>query len=212
MRHATPSPRPPQFAAWLVSLFGPSQQVESILGDLAEELSDIASKSGVASARSWYWRQSLKTSAHLASSSFRTTPWSLGGVVLLGFLLRRIDLQLPERIIVAILRAQRPYSNLHYGFYVWQITYGIPIAHIMVSALVGCVVAFAAKGREIVATVTLSLLVCGLIGAALVRVATLGPMDFAWMLWSFADPLTMVFGGVIVRQIRLGLARRLSRT
>src|SRR5215510_5219875 len=98
MRHAPPTPRPPRLAAWLVSLFGSSEQAESILGDLSEEFLDIVSKSGIAFARRWYWRQSLKTIAHLAGSSFRTAPWLLAGVVLLGFLLRRFDfqLQLPQ--------------------------------------------------------------------------------------------------------------------
>lgn len=53
--------RPPRTATWLVNLFTPADAGESILGDLFEEFSHIASNSGVAVARRWYWRQSVKT-------------------------------------------------------------------------------------------------------------------------------------------------------
>lgn len=59
-----PCPRPPRIAAWLVELFVSVEQAESILGDLHEEFSDVASKSGVVAARRWYWRQSINTLAH----------------------------------------------------------------------------------------------------------------------------------------------------
>lgn len=57
--------QPPRIAAWLVDLFTPVKQAESIPGDLLEEFLDLTSKLGVARARRWYWRQSLKTIAHL---------------------------------------------------------------------------------------------------------------------------------------------------
>lgn len=53
--------RPPRIAAWLVKLFASAEE-ESILGDLIEEYSDLALKSGLAFARHWYWRQAVKTS------------------------------------------------------------------------------------------------------------------------------------------------------
>lgn len=150
-------PRPPRLAAWLVDLFASAEQAESILGDLHEEFADVASKSGVVAARRWYWRQSVKTILHLFGAAFRNAPWSIAGIVLFGFVLDLLSatLQLPENAIMAILRAQRPYSNLHYEFYVWLINYGIPIACVVTSLLIGCVVAVLAKGREAVAAVTL---------------------------------------------------------
>lgn len=39
--------RPARLAAWLVELFASAEQAESILGDLHEEFSDVASKSGM---------------------------------------------------------------------------------------------------------------------------------------------------------------------
>lgn len=203
---------PPRIAAWLVELFASAEQEQSILGDLHEEFSDIVSKSGIVSARRWYWRQSAKTIANLAGAAFRAAPWSIAVAVFVGFVLRRFTFTLPDDIISAVLRAQRPYSNLRYGFYVWQITYGIPIVHAMMSMFVGCLIALFAKRREMIATVTLALLLCALIGAALVRVASQGPIDVAWALWSFVDPFATILGGVVVREFRLPLARRHSRT
>ena len=58
--------QPPRIAVWLVNLFTPAKETESIPGDLLEEFSQLASKSGVTVARSWYWRQTAKTIAHLA--------------------------------------------------------------------------------------------------------------------------------------------------
>ncbi|HYL83475.1 MAG TPA: permease prefix domain 2-containing transporter [Candidatus Angelobacter sp.] len=208
MMGGSPYPRPPRLAAWLVELFTSADQAECILGDLAEEFSDLASRSGVVSVRRWYWRQSAKTIAHLGGAAFRIAPWSIIGAVLLGLALRRFSFTLPERIIVAALRMQRPYSNLHYGFYVWQVTYGIPIAHAIMSMFVGCLIALFAKRREMVATLTLALVLCALIGAALMRVASLGPIDVAWLRWSFADPCATILGGVIVLEFRLLLAHR----
>ena len=70
-----PFVRPPRMAVWLVDLFTPNKQSESIPGDLLEEFSELASKSGVASARRWYWRQSVKTVAHLIATGFLVAPW-----------------------------------------------------------------------------------------------------------------------------------------
>lgn len=212
MTQTAPRPRPPRLATWLVELFASADQAESILGDLHEEFSDIASKSGVVTARRWYWRQSAKAIFHLAGAAFRVAPWSLAGVVLFGFLLRGFSFSLPESLVVAILRTQRPYSNHHVMAYMNFLTYGIPIAHVLTAALIGCVMGFFAKGREVVATVTLALVLFVLVGSALVHVAMRGPMDVVWMLWSFADPSGIVCGGVIVRKIRSASARPLSRT
>ena len=219
MKHATIGAWPPRFAAWLVSLFGSSEQAESILGDLQEEFSAIARKSGDVPARRWYWRQSLKTIAHLAVGSFRTAPWSLAGVVLLGLLLRRFDFQfqLPERVAIAILRAQRPYSNLHYGFYVWQINYGIPIACFVTSMLIGCVVAILAKGREVVAAFTLIVVNAVSFVELVIRVYNHNPNSegafaalfhffvFRWTL----DVIGILVAGVLVRKLRSASSRPL---
>jgi Fe2+ transport system protein B len=193
---------PPRIAAWLLDLFAPSEQAESITGDLLEEFSDLASKSGVSVARRWYWRQTVKTIAHLVGIGFRLAPWSTAAAVVGGFLLRGFVSGLPERAIFAVLHRYRVSEN-HLGAYVFFASYGIAIGHLLIASMfVGCMVALAAKGREMVATMTLALVLCALIGAALVWVATHGPMDVAWMLWSCADPFAIVIGGAIVRTRR----------
>ena len=63
-------------------------------------------------------------------------------------------------------------------------------------------VALAAKGREMVAVVTLALIFCPMTGAALVWVAVHGHIEGEWMLWSCADPVAIVVGGLIVRTLR----------
>lgn len=75
-------------------------------------------------------------------------------------------------------------------------------AHLVAALLVGCVIALAVKGREMVATITLALVLCSLIGSAMVWMATHLPLDIVWMLWSFADPFAIVVGGAIVRTRR----------
>jgi hypothetical protein len=192
---------PPRIAAWLLDLFAPSEQAESITGDLLEEFSDLASKSGVTLARSWYWRQTVKTIAHLVGTGFSVAPWSTAAAVVGGFLLLRFISGLPEQAIFAVLRRYRVLDH-HFNAYVFFATDGIAIGHVIAAMFVGYMVALAAKGREMVAAMSLALVRCALIGAALVWVATHGPMDVAWMLWSCADPFAIVIGGAIVRTRR----------
>jgi hypothetical protein len=195
--------QPPRIATWLVNLFAPAEEGESILGDLLEEFSHLASKSGGAVARSWYWRQTVKTIAHLVGSGLRGASWSTTAAVVGGFLLLRFVSGLPEQAIFAVLHRYRVFDH-HFNAYVFFATDGIAIGHVIASLFVGCMVALAAKGREMVATMALSLVLFALIGAALVWVATHRPMDVAWMLWSCADPFAIVVGGTIVRTSRSG--------
>ena len=58
--------QPPRVAVWFLNLFALEEEGESILGDLLEEFSLLVSKSGIASARRWYWRQTVKTLPQLA--------------------------------------------------------------------------------------------------------------------------------------------------
>jgi hypothetical protein len=215
MRHATPSPRPPLLATWLVELFTAAEQAECILGDLAQEFSDLASRSGVVFARRWYWRQSAKTIAHLAGAAFRTAPWSLAGVVLLGFLLRWFSAAFPERVVIAILRAQRPYSNLHYDFYVWLVTWGIPIARVVEMTLTGCIIAAIARGKEMAATITVVAISVVIVGWNFFLVPRnlppQIPLPWGSLLGSLANWVATLLGAVIIRETR-SLSLRLHST
>jgi hypothetical protein len=196
--------QPPRNAVWLVNLFTPAEEAESILGDLLEEFSHLASKSGVAFARRWYWRQTVKTIAHLAGTGFSVAPWSTTAAVVGGFLLLRFVSGLPEQAIFAVLQRYRVFEH-HFNAYVFFATDGIAIGHIIASMFVGCIVALAAKGREMVATVTLGLVLCAMSGAASSWwVARTGDDSFLWMLlWQCVSWFAIVVGGAIVRTRRL---------
>jgi hypothetical protein len=202
--------QPPRIAVWLVNLFTPAEEAESIPGDLLEEYSHVASKSGAAFARSWYWRQTVKTIAHLVGIGFRIAPWSTTAAVVGGFLLLRFGSGLPERAIFAVLRRYQVFEH-HFNAYVFFATEGIAIGHVIASMFVGCIVALAAKGREIVATMTLDLVLCAMTGAALLVLEARGHSLILWMLpWYFADWFAIVIGGVIVRESRSAMSRRPS--
>jgi hypothetical protein len=196
--------RPPRIAIWLFKLFA-SVEEEWILGDLLEEYSNLALKSGVAFARRWYWRQAVKTIAHLGGTGFRGAPWSTAAAVIGGFVLHRFVSGLPDKILSAVTDRYLAFWSTHFKAYVWMLN-GMSIEHLIGAMFVGCVVALAAKGREMIATMTLALVLCALIGAAFVWVATHRPMDIAWMLWSCADPFAIVIGGAIVRMRRSAAA------
>jgi len=192
---------PPRVATWLVNLFSPAQGAETILGDLLEEYSQLASKSGVAFARRWYWRQSTKTVAHLFGAGFRDAPWSTAVAVVGGFLLHGFVSGLPGKVMSALTDKYLFYWSGHFQAYMWVLK-GMPIAHLALSTFVGCIVALVARGREMVATMTLALVLCALVGTAWVWVALHQPLSVGWMLWSSADSFAIVLGGAIVRTLR----------
>jgi hypothetical protein len=198
------SAEPPRAAQWLVSLFTLAEEAESILGDLLEEFSYLASKSGAAFARRWYWRQSLKTIAHLVPTAFSIAPWSTTAGVVGGFLTRRLLAGLPERTIFAVLH-RYPVYQYHFKTYMFFATTGIDIGHFITFLCVGCVVAFVAKGTGMAATMLLSLIfgVMAVVGCLYVVNRT-GDLESLWRLtWYFADSLAIVIGGAIVRTRRL---------
>jgi hypothetical protein len=197
----TSQTHPPRIATWLVNLFATGEEAESILGDLLEEYSQLASKSGAAVARSWYWRQAVKTIALLGGNGFRSAPWSTAAAAIGGFVLHRFVSGLPDKILSAVTDRYLAFWSTHFNAYIWMLN-GMPIEHLIGSMFVGVVVALAAKGREMIATMTLALVFFTLIGAAVVWVAMHRQMDVAWMLWSCADPVAIVVGGAIVRTQR----------
>jgi len=76
------SPKSPRAAARLVELFVPLPSAEAVLGDLEEEFAGRLSRSRHGAARRWYWRQALRTTAHLVWGSARAAPWSTAALVL----------------------------------------------------------------------------------------------------------------------------------
>src|SRR5207247_2376212 len=98
------SAAPPRIAEWLVSLVATPEQTATILGDLLEEFSAIASRTSAAHARHWYWRQSIRTIAHLMRGQVRHAPAETVAFAIGGFLLYVLverALQMSAQAVVA---------------------------------------------------------------------------------------------------------------
>jgi hypothetical protein len=206
---------PPRIAVWLVTLFSPAEEAESILGDLLEEFSHLASQSGVAFARRWYWRQTVKTIAHLIGSGFRTAPWTITTAVVGGFLLRWFVSWRSSPAIKGAIDTvlNQVYEHDVYAHLFWLRTTML-ITGLVINTLVGGFVAALAKGREMTATITLALAGNALaIQAALLTVAKTGDHGVLWTLpHTFAFSVALVVGGAIVRTRRSATTTRPSAT
>ncbi len=193
---------PPRIATWLVSLFVPVEQLEAITGDMLEEFSRIAASSGPASARRWYWREALRTAMHFAAAGICAAPWSTAAAVLLGFLLVRYFGTVPEKALLSLADRYDVFNN-HFDLYRFLSYDGLLICHTLTMLLIGGIVAMTAKGREMIATLTLGFIqtVLALLGffVVLARTGHWGGMPLAWMI---AFPAAVVAGGIAVRTRR----------
>ena len=193
---------PPRLAVWFVSLFAYGEEAESVLGDLQEEHTHLALQSVPALARRWYWRQAVKTAAQLAAAGFRRAPWSTTAVITGGFLLRRLTARLVEPAIFGVLDRYQVFER-HYDVYRFFASTGIDLGHIISFLLVGFAVALAAKGREMVTTMTLALVFGAMTVLAAVVWVSSGDAAFLWRLpWFFTDSFVVVLGGAIVHSRR----------
>ena len=210
MRSNTPCLRPPFIASRLVGLFTSGRHDDAISGDLLEEFSDVASKSGLTYARRWYWRQSIKTVANLIGAGLRTAPWLIASTVIGGHVLFALGSSLPERLIVAVLELRWHHVTPYYtqremdAHMFWFIN-GILIGRLLVSLFIGCMVAAAAEGREMVATLTLSVSLLALSVAGWFNVARHWPERALPLPFLFIHLVGMILipvGGVMVREVR----------
>jgi hypothetical protein len=197
--------QPPRIAVWLLNLFTSPKEPESILGDLLEEFSHLASKSRPLFARRWYWRQTVKTVVHLFGTGLRIAPWSTSAAVVGGYLLGGLVYRLPDKLLSAVTDRYLAYWSNHFNAYMFWATDGMWMAYLILSMLVGCTVALTAKGREMVATIMLSMIHWVMVGVAYFAwVSRHGPMDLSlsWMLFQCAGPFATIVGGIIVRTHR----------
>jgi hypothetical protein len=209
---------PPRVASWLVELFAPAEHAESMLGDLSEEFSGLASKSGLASARRWYRWQSAKTIVHLFGTGLRIAPWSIVGIILGGFFLLPFGMRFPEPLIVGVIHLYRNHVTPYYAHldtYVLWLNAGILIGRLLGSLCIGCFVAALARGREMVATITLGLICATMAAKAILIVVTWHWPEQAFRLPflvdRFGDASLIIMGGIIVRESRSAMSRRASR-
>ena len=201
---------PPRLAVWLLTLFALDDEAESILGDLLEEFTLLAPKSGVPFARRWYWRQSLKTILQLAVLGFRNAPWLTTAAVVGGFFLRGGLGRLVEPTIFAVIEKYQIPEH-HFSAYVFLATTGIDTGYLITFLFVGFIVAFVAKGREMMATTTLGLIFGAMVVVALPSMVRHG-IPLSMLMWDFSDYLAIVIAGAIVRTHRLNAAARHQQT
>jgi hypothetical protein len=202
--------QPPRIAVWLISLFAHAEQAESILGDLLEEFSLLASKSGGRAARNWYWRQTIKTVPRLAVFSFGTAPWMTAAAVAGGFLLRKLVGPVIGPATFAVLERYQAFFAHHFSVYLFFASTGLDIEHLITFFFIGLVVALVSRQTEMVATMVLGLIFGAMAVVAAVYVVTkFGDVAYLWRLkWYFADSFAIVLAGAIVRTRRLAAASR----
>ena len=203
----------PRAAVWLIELFTPYEQAESILGDLLEEFSNIASKSGVAYARRWYWRQSVRTVFHLVRSGFRVAPWSIAGVAVGGVLLMQLGHAIADSAIRTGIELVNhhilPFNPRFSRLELFLLNSGIHLCRLSVSMFIGVIIALACKSREMLATITVSL-ICSIQAVAAFCTflhgwkdyATLRPVLLVSLLYFFGGLFATVIGGGVVRTYR----------
>ena len=218
-----PFAQPPRVATWLVGLFTPDEQLESIPGDLLEEFSSLASKSGVASARRWYWKQSVKSVAHLIWTGYRTAPWLIP-VAIGGLCVLELTRNLPTWAVCGVLFRIPGYYEAHFIPWTFWVNYGIAIGTLVWEVLVGCLIGLVARGKEIVATATLGVLGIAIFtipyliwfsgfvahwpSYAQLNISAAFTLGFSILINALGGSIMPVVGGGIVRRIRLSAALR----
>lgn len=70
---------------WLIGLVAATADAEAIAGDLDEERQALALRHGRPAASAWYWRQVVRTVAHLVVSPIRQAPFRFAALGVLGF-------------------------------------------------------------------------------------------------------------------------------
>jgi hypothetical protein len=206
-------PQPPRIARWLLTLFTPAEVAESITGDLLEEFSGLVSKSGFAFAQSWYWRQTLRTIAHVGGNALSSAPWLILVAVLGSLWLIGVATRSSAHAMQVFLDAHRFYAS-HPTAYVFWSKFPFEIGRVIICGLVGASIALAAKRMEMIAVIGSSLAQLALFSVAVVAVIARGEKWFDWFLvmlwWNGLCAIATVAGGVFVRTWRHRTAGRFS--
>jgi hypothetical protein len=209
MKSNMPCLRPPFIASWLIGLFTSGSHEEAILGDLLEEFSDLASKSGLRYARRWYWRQTIKTVGNLMGTGLRTAPWLIASTVIGGYLMLQLALgfALPEWLIDAVLELRWHhvipyYTHREMDAYMFWFGTAVMIGNLLVPLFVGCIVATVAKARETIATLTLSVSLFARIVVAWVSLARHWSELPRLPIMALVVIILVLIGGVMVREVR----------
>lgn len=212
--------QPPRIAVWFVGLFTSNDEAEAIPGELLGEFSNLTSKSGPTSARRWYWRRSVRAIIGLIGAGFREAPCLIVGTVLGGFLLLEFGTSNLQNAIVAVILFRSHHVTPHYNSnevatHIFWLRTGVLIGSLLEALIIGCIVAVATKGREMVSTISLSLIFFVMTAALFwLSVAMHDPVDPglfpAIMVQKLSASCMIVIGGVIVREIRSAMSGRPS--
>jgi len=197
--------QPPRTAVWLLLLFTPAEQTESMLGDLLEEFSSLVMTSGAGFARRWYWRQTLNTIQHASVGALRAAPLLMlvavvGGLWSIGF-----ATTLSQHATRTFLDAHGIYQS-HPDAYLFWSKFPLRLGRLIICALVGCVVAIAAKRREMQVVTALSVAQLAMFFVAAVAVIARGGEWFHWFVvmfkWNTLCSIATAVGGLIVKVCR----------
>jgi hypothetical protein len=145
---------PPRIATWLLDLCVAPNQSDTILGDLSEEFTVIATNLGMAAARRWYWRQATKTVAGSLLAQVQQRPWLFLAIALVGWLLPRVYGIAIERAVTAVHARWQVY--VYIDAYSFWLLYGVLLRSTIVPMVTGWLVATVVKSRPIGAALVLA--------------------------------------------------------
>lgn len=200
-------------AVWLLLLFTPSEQTESLLGDLLEEFSLLVTKSGIDFARRWYWRQTLWTAQHATFNAFHTAPLLMlvavvGGLWTIGHATTWF-----QHATQSFLDEQRMYQS-HPSAYLFWSKFPSKVGRVLICAFIGSLLALLGKRREIQTVITLSVAQIAMLALAAVVVIARRDYWFDWFVamskWNALSAAATIAGGLAIKIGRLRTRKRPS--
>jgi hypothetical protein len=155
--------------------------------------------------------------ASVAAHDFARS-WLMVGTVLGAFLFLEFTTSRLQRAIVVIFHLHNhlvAHDSKGVDTYFFWLKTGVLVGRLFESLIIGCFVAVVAKGREMVATVTLSfvslVMTAMIFGVSVARHEPVDPALFpAIMVQQLSGSCMIVIGGVIVRESRSAISRRTS--
>ena len=203
-------PQPPRMAVWLLLLFTPAEQTESILGDLLEEFSTLVMTWGIGFARRWYWRQTLNTIQHACVGVLRAAPFLMLVTVVAGLWSIGFATTFSQHATRIFLDSHGIYQS-HPDAYLFWTKFPLHLGRVIICALVGCVAALAAKRREMQVVTVLSVSQMAMFFVAVVTVIARGEAWFQWFVvmfkWNSLCAIGTIVGGVIVKICRVSMRK-----
>jgi hypothetical protein len=198
--------QPPRMAVWLLLLFTPAEQAESMLGDLLEEFSSLVMTSGIGFARRWYWRQTLNTMEDTCVNALRAAPLLMVVAVVAGLWTIGFATTLSQHATRTFLDAHGIYQS-HPDAYLFWSKFPLRLGRLLICAVVGSAVALVAKRREMQVVTALSLTQMAMFFVAAIAVIARREEWFQWFVvmlkWNSLCAIATIVGGLIVKVCRI---------